>query len=105
MILLHVFLAGLAGWRLAELLVNEAGPGNVFGRLRGWAGVPDEGIQEPRPFVGGLLACSYCASVWTAGGCYLAGLAIGWEPIAGVAAMGVAMALLDVASRLHLARV
>ncbi len=102
--LIHVILAGLAGWRLAELLVNESGPGGVFGHLRGWAGVPDEGVQEPRPFVGGVLACGYCASVWTAGGCYLVGALLTWHLVAVVAAMSLAMALLDVGSRLHAAR-
>lgn len=102
--LLAVVLAGLAGWRLAEMLVNERGPGDVFRRLRAWAGVPDEGIQEPRPFVGALVSCTYCASVWTSAGCYALGELGSWHVVALVAAAGVAMALLDVGSRLHAAR-
>jgi hypothetical protein len=47
--------AVLAVWRLTHLLVEEAGPGDVFVRLRRWA--------EGRP-LGGALHCFYCLSLW-----------------------------------------
>lgn len=43
-----------ASWRLAFMLVREAGPLNVFARLR------------DRTTLGGMLDCVFCASVWTA---------------------------------------
>ena len=73
---LGVAVVGLAAWRIASLLVNEAGPFDIFVRLRRWARVPDpmHPTDEPRPFIGGVLSCVWCASIWLA-----AGLWVVWE--------------------------
>lgn len=49
---------GLACWRLANMLVNELGPLDIFDRLRG--------VANRIPGVDDLFACIYCMSVWTA---------------------------------------
>lgn len=51
------FVGALATWRLAHFLAAEDGPGDVIVRLRGRGG---EG------WVGSLMDCFYCLSVWTA---------------------------------------
>lgn len=63
-----VLLTALAAWRLARLLVREDGPFDVLTRVRYAAGVPQVGWpwSPPRPFLSGVLACEWCASVWTA---------------------------------------
>jgi len=45
---------GVASWRLAFMLVREAGPLEMFARLR------------TRTTIGGLLECVFCSSVWAA---------------------------------------
>lgn len=61
----EIIIAGLAGYRIALLLVEERGPFNAFGRLRrwfrGWEG--HDGKFYPRPGYG-VLTCIYCCSVW-----------------------------------------
>lgn len=89
--MIAALLAGLAGYRLALLLVQEDGPGAMFERLRAWAGVPRVGPQRPRPFIGGLLSCVWCCSVWTCSALFILGLTISWTAVAFVAAMGVAI--------------
>lgn len=44
----------LATWRLSSLLVQESGPFDVFGKLRG------------KTTVGGMLDCVWCTSIWVA---------------------------------------
>lgn len=63
-----VLVVGLAAWRIASLLVFEAGPFHVFARLRDWARLPNPGLppREPRALIGGILSCVWCASVWLA---------------------------------------
>jgi hypothetical protein len=68
--------AGLAGWRLAHMLVHEEGPGAIFARLRLWAGIGIVPVQRPdgtmveatlaRTWVAQGLTCVWCVSVWTA---------------------------------------
>lgn len=66
----------LASWRLAHMLVNEAGPFAVFSRLRYKAGVravaTKDGHGNPAasrvaltPLAEGL-TCVWCVSVWAA---------------------------------------
>jgi hypothetical protein len=47
----------LAVWRLTHLLVAEDGPVHLAARLRMWAGAG---------FLGELLGCFYCCSLWIA---------------------------------------
>lgn len=51
---LSFLIIALAAWRLAYLVTRETGPFELCTRLR-----------ERFP-LGGLLTCTYCASVWTA---------------------------------------
>lgn len=52
-----VVIAALAVWRVTHLFWGEDGPGDVFVRLRRWAG---QGV------IGKLLDCFYCLSIWIA---------------------------------------
>ena len=67
MSLSKLIIAILATWRLSSLLVNEDGPFRMFDRLRRRVGVylTDE-IGTPLSFLGRLLGCIWCASVWVA---------------------------------------
>ncbi len=49
--------ASLAVWRVTHLFYGEDGPGDVFVRLRRWAG---------DSFCGRLLDCFHCLSLWFA---------------------------------------
>ena len=90
--MIEAILAGLAGWRIASLLVNEDGPFDVFARLRHRVG-----IREGEPYddnvLTGVLSCVWCCSVWTAGLSYA--VAEWWAvwPVALVAATGIAAAI------------
>jgi hypothetical protein len=50
-------LGTLGVWRIAHLINQEAGPGELFTRLRRWVG---------SGFLGQLLDCFYCLSFWIA---------------------------------------
>lgn len=66
--LIEAILLGLAGWRIAHLLVEEEGPGLVFQRLREKVGL------KPGPVSGffpRLFSCVYCLSVWTTSVMYI----------------------------------
>lgn len=62
----------LATWRVASLLVNEAGPWNLFRRIRELAGIEhdESGVKTiiPDGFFASLLDCVWCASIWVAAG-------------------------------------
>lgn len=65
----RALLVGLAGWRVASLLVQEEGPFDIFSRLRALAGHSDtEATLDPehwlRRFFYTLLGCVWCTSVW-----------------------------------------
>lgn len=49
--------AALATWRITHLLAREDGPGDLVVRLRARLG---------RSFLGGLMDCFYCLSLWVA---------------------------------------
>lgn len=80
-------LIGLAGWRMAHLLVEEDGPWNIFERFRKMMGLK-EGLLEG--FFPLLLSCIYCTSVWTT---LLAGFLWWVEPwiVIIIAAMAIAL--------------
>lgn len=53
---MRLLLAAMACWRLTSLLVYEDGPSAVFAYLRG-------AVSE---WMGGLLDCFWCTSLWVA---------------------------------------
>jgi hypothetical protein len=64
---LRVLLAILAAYRLAELVSLDDGPGDVFLRLRTWAGSYVYGEDgRPATSLGRLLACPFCVGVYAA---------------------------------------
>lgn len=77
----------LATWRLTSLLHYEDGPYQIFEKLRRWAGAFQENAHEGRlaltslckSFLGGLLSCFWCLSVWMAGGVVI--LLLLFEPV------------------------
>lgn len=81
---LTLIVLGLASWRLASLLVQEAGPWDVLARLRA--------VND----LGGALSCLWCASVWTAAGMLLCwtigGLAQVFVVVLAISAAGLALA-------------
>ena len=74
--MIDLLLTALAAWRIASLLVDEAGPWGVFSRLRYRAGVRGIVVMDPagkptaaRTAQGWLaegLTCVWCVSVWAA---------------------------------------
>ncbi len=58
----------LATWRVASLLYREAGPFEVFERIRNTAGVKHDTEGEPYAHnqIGKMLCCFWCTSVWAA---------------------------------------
>ena len=57
---MHIYflLVGILGvWRVTHLLTQELGPGEILAKARRLAG---------QGFVGQLLECFYCASLWVA---------------------------------------
>lgn len=74
----------LATWRLTTLLVNEAGPFDVFERLRYAAGVRYDERSERygTNVVARGLICVWCVSVWVGAllalGQWLAPGVVGW---------------------------
>lgn len=55
-------LLGLAGFRIASLLVEESGPFGVFAHVRTAARAIPSGSK--------LLSCTWCVSIWTTAGMY-----------------------------------
>ena len=55
---------GLAIWRISSLFVNEAGPGNIFLKLRERVGIQFDGDMVPETFIAGVLSCVWCFSIW-----------------------------------------
>ena len=76
-----MFIIALATYRLTLLINKEAGPFDIFGKFRTWAGIRFD--QYSVPYATGQLSeaiiCPYCLSVWvgicvtllTAGASYL----------------------------------
>ena len=73
--LIELVILALGVWRIANLFANEAGPANMFGRIREWA--EDHSSYEmdfnknleytkkydKGSFIDGL-SCEWCNSVW-----------------------------------------
>ena len=55
----------LATWRLTALLHYEDGPKGIFEKLRQRVRAFEEKDGKPVTFLGGLLSCFWCLSVWT----------------------------------------
>lgn len=67
--LLDFTLIGLATWRVSSLLVTEAGPFDIFQRLRDWLRVypvktGDEVVCQSESAAFGMFCCIWCMSVW-----------------------------------------
>lgn len=66
--LTSLLIFGLATWRISSLLVNEAGPGNVFLKLRNLFGFSHDKSKNkaiiPDGFFGELFSCIWCCSLW-----------------------------------------
>lgn len=82
----------LAVWRIANMLVNEQGPSNIFEQLRYRAGVridPDNPevayAENPNSFTATLFLCLYCMSVWVAIPFFL--LCLFWTDLAFILAL------------------
>lgn len=60
--LMSLLTMGLATWRVSAILTEEAGPLNIFGRIRKAAGA-DVLIPVPGS-LGDIMSCIYCLSVW-----------------------------------------
>jgi hypothetical protein len=82
---------GLACYRLARLITQEAGPLDVFHHLRSAVGVYDYGADgRPQSTLGKLFACPYCTGVWVAlilvllPECKLQRWFVSWLAVAGV---------------------
>lgn len=83
---LDLLLSALAGWRLANMLVNENGPWAIFSRLRYRIGLRPITAKDHTGKVvtqrvalntwAELFACVWCMSVWTA-----AAVSIPWWPV------------------------
>jgi hypothetical protein len=62
---IDLVVAVLATWRLSALLVLEDGPFDVFLNFRMFVGVYALGDDmRPKTFLGKLLECVWCTSVW-----------------------------------------
>lgn len=65
----------LAVWRLTSLLHTERGPFNIFVKIRTKFGVTHDNehfpIGYPDTFIGNLIACYWCLSVWVAIGVWV----------------------------------
>ena len=97
-----ILILALAAWRLAVMLVEEAGPWAVFARLRRRVGLLPLPVNHHGVAIGRvattplaeLFACVWCMSLWTAAGlAVLLWLAPALRPVAVVLALS-ALAIL-----------
>ena len=57
----------LATWRISSLLVDEAGPFDVFVKIREVFGIKHKDripYEYPETFFAQLLSCVWCVSIW-----------------------------------------
>ncbi len=70
--LLSVLVVGLATYRVARLLVLEDGPGDVFLRIRVWAGCYEYGADgRAEKMLGRALNCPHCTGVYVGAALFL----------------------------------
>lgn len=60
--ILEAVLLGLAGWRVASMLVGEDGPSGIFEKLRRAVGVKEGPVEG---FLPSVFSCIMCMTVWT----------------------------------------
>jgi len=61
----RLIIAGLALYRLAQLIVYDDGPWDFIQNIRAWLGVYDYNQNgKPKTMIGKLFACPYCVGVW-----------------------------------------
>lgn len=113
---LLMLVLALVAYRLAELVVYDDGPLNVFARLRAWTrmydrdayGVGYAGATRFQVVLGKILECPYCAGMYFAlAGAGLWGLVMGidWSlrllllPVVWLGIAGAQSALESIASR------
>lgn len=60
---IRMIACGLAGWRVAWLLIYDDGPWAVFARLRARVGVGRPGEVT---WLAQLFSCPWCLTIWTA---------------------------------------
>jgi uncharacterized protein DUF1360 len=79
--MLDVAILGLATWRLSSLFTSEVGPWNLFTHVRSVFGIlhSSEGRPNvwPASFMGELLKCLWCASLWVGALVTIAYLSVG----------------------------
>lgn len=67
----HLFVLSLATWRIANLLVNEEGPFEMFDQVRAWFDIRFDAetkefyLEKPNE-IGKMLLCIMCTSIWVA---------------------------------------
>lgn len=66
--LIAVVIAGLAGWRIANLLLFEDGPSEILEKFRKFIGIKPGLVTG---FLPTLFSCMYCLSIWAAALSYL----------------------------------
>jgi hypothetical protein len=74
-VVLRLILAALATYRITRLVVNEAGPGDIFIKLR-------DAVSEKEGngwhFLYDLINCEYCVSIWIAALLAVFVIELGW---------------------------
>lgn len=63
-----IIILALATYRLSLLISKEAGPFDMFGRFRSWAGVTYDQYSNPQSTgeLSAAILCPFCLSVWVA---------------------------------------
>jgi hypothetical protein len=70
---IELIIMAVSTWRVSSMLVDEAGPGDVFVKLRAKIGVSYNAFSErvaANP-VASLFLCVWCMSVWVGTGVFL----------------------------------
>ena len=74
----EIVIFSLATWRIANMLVNERGPFELFVRIREIANIQhdEDGFPMiiPDNLLAGILSCVWCCSIWVAFGFVLVSL-------------------------------